>query len=181
MERLIECMTMMHVFDCFLRGTDLSEKAPLKGLFEGDKKSSWESLVERAKAYDARKYDDWWDQATVEEKKIYAILNQPYARGLKKNASEYDAAQSESRKMAAFVRAAVHEESQRENMVNVFSDAKKAVQQYIGAKVGNKESENRIAAQRDEAIELKKECMKYVFKCIRNKGRRRGSGKKGAQ
>jgi len=159
MEKLIECITMMNVFDCFLSGTDLSEKAPLKGLFEGNEESALKSLAERAKAYDARKYDDWWDQVPVEEN-VYKILNQPYARGLTTNASGYKASASESLMMKTFVRAAVHEESQRENMVNVFSDAKKAVQQYSGAK---EESEDRKAPLRDEAIELKKECMKYVF------------------
>ena len=71
--------------------------------------------------------------------------------------------------MAAFVDAAVHEESQRENMVNVFSHAKKVVQQYIVTKVRNKESANK--AKLNDAIALKKECMKYVFNVYeKNKG-----------
>ena len=149
MEKVIECITMMNVSDCFLTSTTLSENAPLKRLFEGSEKSAWKSLAERAKAYNARKYDDWWDQVPIAEKDVYTILNQPYA-------------QNKSRMMPAFVNAAVHEESQRKNMVNVFSDAKKAVQQYIEAKVGNRESTNE--AELNEAIALKKECMKYVFK-----------------
>ena len=68
MENFIECIKMMNVFNCFLTSTDLSEKAPLKGLFEGDKESAWKSLAERAKAYDSKKSDDWWDQVPIAKK-----------------------------------------------------------------------------------------------------------------
>ena len=156
-----ECITMMNVFNCFPTSTELSEEAPLKTLFKGDEGSAWKSLAERAKVYDSKRSDDWWDRVHI-AKKIYTILDQPYAGGRKKNTLGYNSEQQKSQKMATFVDAAVHEESQRENMVDVFSRAKKVVQRY-------EESANNKAELFKDAIALKKECMKYVFNVYKQK------------
>jgi len=161
MQKFIECITMMNVFKCFPTTTALSEEAPLKTLFKGDEGSAWKSLAERAKAYDSKRSDDWWDRVHI-AKKIYTILDQQYAGGLKLNTSGYNSEQQKSQKMATFVDAAVHEESQRENMVDVFSRAKKVVQRY-------EESANNKAELFNEAIALKEECMKYVFNVYKQK------------
>ena len=161
MQKFIECITMMNVFNCFPTTTALSEEAPLKTLFKGDEGSAWKSLAERAKAYDSKRSDDWWDRVHI-AKKIYTILDQQYAGGLKLNTSGYNSEQQKSQKMATFVDAAVHEESQRENMVDVFSRAKKVVQRY-------EESANNKAELFNEAIALKEECMKYVFNVYKQK------------
>ena len=163
MQKFIECITMMNVFNCFPTTTALSEEAPLKTLFKGDEGSAWKSLAERAKAYDSKRSDDWWDRVHI-AKKIYTILDQQYAGGLKLNTPGYNSEQQKSQKMATFVDAAVHEESQRENMVDVFSRAKKVVQRY-------EESANNKAELFNEAIALKKECMKYVFNVYEQKER----------
>ena len=161
MKKFKECITMMNVFNCFPTSTELSEEAPLKRVFEGDEGSAWKSLAERAKAYDSERSDDWWDRVHI-AKKIYTILDQQYAGGLKRNTPGYASEQQKSHKMATFVDAAVHEESQRENMVDVFSRAKKVVQRY-------EESANNKAKLFNEAIALKEECMKYVFNVYKQK------------
>jgi hypothetical protein len=162
MQKFIECITMMNVFNCFPTTTALSEEAPLKTLFKGDEGSAWKSLAERAKAYVSKRSDDWWDRVHIAKTEFYTILDQQYAGGLKLNTPGYNSEQQKSQKMATFVDAAVHEESQRENMVDVFSRAKKVVQQY-------EESANNKAELFKDAIALKKECMKYVFNVYEQK------------
>lgn len=164
MQKFIECITMMNVLNCFLTSTELSEEAPLKRVFEGDEGSAWKSLAERVKAYDSERSDDWWDRVPIAKKELYTILDQQYAGGLKQNTFSYASEEQKSQKMATFVDAAVHEESQRENMVDVFSRAKEVVQQY-------KESANNKAKLFNDAIALKKECMKYVFNVYEQKDR----------
>ena len=159
-----ECITMMNVFNCFPTSTELSEEAPLKTLFKGDEGSAWKSLAERAKAYDSERSDDWWDRVPIAKKEFYTILDQQYAGGRKQGTPGYASEEQKSQKMATFVDAAVHEESQRENMVDVFSRAKKVVQRY-------EESANNKAELFKDAIALKKECMKYVFNVYEQKER----------
>ena len=114
-----------HVIKLFSYYTALSEEAPLKSVFEGDEWSAWK-VWPREPSVRFERSDDWWDRVLLQKQNLHDP-GSAYAGGLKR-IHLVMLPKTKIAKMATFVDAAVHEESQRENMVDVFSRAKKVVQ-----------------------------------------------------